>query len=49
MHTITVDDRQRFQKLEGSAALTEAAAVSLQKLPREAGRGAEGYFDPQTG
>ncbi|MBN2447905.1 MAG: glucosylceramidase, partial [Phycisphaerae bacterium] len=51
MHTITVDARTRFQTLEGfGGAFTEAAAVTLQKLPPE--KQAEvlrAYFDPQTG
>ena len=51
MHTITIDSRKRFQKMEGfGGAFTEAAAVTLQKLSQE--KQAEvmkAYFDSNTG
>lgn len=51
MHTITVDARTRFQTLEGfGGAFTEAAAVTLQKLPpAKQAEVLKAYFDPQTG
>lgn len=51
MHTITIDTRKRFQKIEGfGGAFTEAAAVTLQKLSAEKQTEVmKAYFDPQTG
>lgn len=51
IHSIWVDPSKRFQVLEGfGGAFTEAAAVTLHKLPPE--QQAEilnAYFDPETG
>ena len=51
MHSITIISRKRFQKMEGfGGAFTEAAAVTLQKLPLE--KQAEvmkAYFNLNTG
>jgi glucosylceramidase len=51
MHTITVDPRKRFQKMEGfGGAFTESAAVTLQKLtPEKQAEVMKAYFDPHTG
>ena len=51
MHSITIDTRKRFQKMEGfGGAFTEAAAVTLQKLsPEKQVDVMKAYFDPQTG
>lgn len=50
-HTVNVDASQRFQTIEGfGGAFTEAAAVTLYKLPAE--KQAEvlhAYFDPTAG
>jgi glucosylceramidase len=51
MHTITVEPRKRFQKMEGfGGAFTESAAVTLQKLsPEKQAEVMRAYFDPQIG
>jgi len=51
MHTITIDSRKRFQKMEGfGGAFTEAAAVTLQKLsPEKQAEVMKAYFDLNTG
>ncbi len=51
MHTITVDPRRHFQKIEGfGGAFTEAAAVTWQKLPPEKqAEVMQAYFDPHAG
>jgi len=51
MHSLTVDPGRRFQKMEGfGGAFTEAAAVTLQKLPsNKQAEVMQAYFDPKKG